>query len=99
MKPSPYTRFENDELKLTDQLAVDRTTLANERTFLAYLRTALALLVIGGTFLHFLEPGPLHVAGYVFLVLGAVVLVVGIVQFLRMKRRLSRIRTAMDQQQ
>jgi putative membrane protein len=34
----PYDRFKNNELILRDELAVDRTLLANERTLLAYLR-------------------------------------------------------------
>ena len=88
MNESPYTDYNRQELSLTDYLAVDRTMLANERTFLAYLRTALALVIIGGTFLHFLENGLSDAAGYGFIALGAVMLVTGTVQFLRMRRRL-----------
>ncbi|RPJ43750.1 MAG: DUF202 domain-containing protein, partial [Deltaproteobacteria bacterium] len=32
MKKSPYSRFESTDLILRDELAVDRTLLANERT-------------------------------------------------------------------
>lgn len=38
-----YQRFREDELKLTDVLALDRTVLANERTLLAYVRTTIML--------------------------------------------------------
>lgn len=39
MKDSPYSKFDTDDLILRDQLAIDRTLLANERTLLAYLRS------------------------------------------------------------
>lgn len=39
-KDSPYFRFCNDELILRDELAVDRTLLANERTLLESLWVA-----------------------------------------------------------
>ena len=55
MRQSPYSHYGSQALSLTDHLAIDRTILANERTLLAYLRTALGLVVIGATFLHFLE--------------------------------------------
>ncbi len=55
MDESMYWQYDPEELVLRDHLAIDRTAMANERTFLAYVRTALALLVIGVTFPHFLN--------------------------------------------
>ena len=71
---------------------VDRTVLANERTMLGYVRTALAFLVLGLSFLHFLEEAHYHVAGYAFMAVAAVVLLVGIGRFLQMHRELKRVR-------
>ena len=42
-------------LILRDQLAIDRTRLANERTLLAWWRTALMMLVSGITLLKLFE--------------------------------------------
>lgn len=39
-------------LPRTDELAIERTLLANERTFLAYFRTAAVLLTSGLAILH-----------------------------------------------
>lgn len=43
------------QLILRDQLAIDRTRLANERTLLSWLRTALMMLVSGITLLKLFE--------------------------------------------
>ena len=87
-----YSRFTEDRLTLRDELAVDRTVLANERTMLGYVRTGLAFLVLGLSFLHFLEEAYYHVAGYVFMAVAVIVLLVGIIRFLQMRRELQRLR-------
>lgn len=80
---------------LTDQLALDRTRLANERTLLAYLRTALGFLAAGVTLWRFFPTSAadraVGVAGMVF---GAGLLVVGVWRFLAELRRYRRIQAA-----
>ena len=51
---SPYAA-KAGQLILRDELAIDRTRLANERTLLAWARTALMLLVSGATLLKLFE--------------------------------------------
>jgi inner membrane protein YidH len=53
MKKSPYSRFECNDLILRDELAVDRTLLANERTLMTYLRFGVALLIAGVSIIQF----------------------------------------------
>jgi putative membrane protein len=90
MARDPYARFDERELILRDQLAVDRTALANERTLLAYVRTALALAAAGASLIHFLDSGPAHVSG-ACLVAGAVATAgIGIHRYARERRRLAR---------
>jgi putative membrane protein len=43
------------ELKLTDQLAIDRTRLAAERSLMAWIRTALSMIAFGFTIYKFLQ--------------------------------------------
>jgi putative membrane protein len=82
---------------LTDLLAIDRTTLANERTLLAYTRTALGLLVLGVSFLQFLQGGVYHVSAYLFCALALVVQATGIYRFVRVRNHLIRLRARGDE--
>src|SRR3989338_797353 len=59
-------------MNLADELAVQRTTLANERTWLAYLRTALTLFVAGVTFVQFFSSRIIQLIGWGFIPLGMV---------------------------
>jgi putative membrane protein len=45
----------SEELKLSDQLAIDRTRLAAERNLMAWIRTALSLIAFGFTIYKFLQ--------------------------------------------
>ena len=72
-----------------DRLALTRTVLANERTFLAYVRTALGFGVAGASVVHFLHGAPLHVAGWIPIILGIVTLVVGWIRYVTFRRELS----------
>ena len=90
MKIDPYQRFEEHELILRDQLAIDRTVLANERTVLAYVRTALTLVIAGMTFLHFFPGGLLFLAGLLFVPAGFGVAILGYLRFAQMKRSIDR---------
>lgn len=94
MKPlnNPYHRFEPERLILRDELAIDRTVLANERTVLAYVRTALALILAGVTFIHFSNAIWFSVVGYICLVIGSILIIIGWIRFRRMERILSLIR-------
>lgn len=88
----PYSRVNDQQLTLRDELAVDRTVLANERTMLGYIRTSLGFLVLGLTFLHFLEELYYHLAGYALMAVAVVVVSIGITRFLAMRQQLHRIR-------
>ena len=89
--PAPYAEVPDDALTLRDRLALDRTVLANERTLLAYLRTALALLAGGVALLQFVDAAWAVVMGGSALPLAALVTVVGVARFSRVRRRLRRV--------
>ncbi|MDH6133472.1 putative membrane protein [Kitasatospora sp. MAA4] len=72
-----------------------RFTLANERTYLAWSRTALALVAAGLGFTQLLPPFPgiawgRRALGVPLIVLGAVVAVVGYLDWERQQRALRR---------
>lgn len=72
-----------------------RFTFANERTFLAWTRTALAFVVAGLGIVQLLPPFPgvpwgRHLLGVPLIVLGAVIAVVGYLQWARNQQALRR---------
>jgi len=68
-----------------------RTHLANERTLLAYIRTSLAFMAGGLGMIHFFPAPFLHLFGWILLGIGVVVLGVGVIRFLIVMRRISKI--------
>lgn len=89
---TPYARFEKTALILRDELAVDRTRLANERTLLAYLRSAMALVIAGATIMHFSNEGWFWLLGLMCLPLGAFTAGIGVLRYRKMERAISVVR-------
>lgn len=90
----PYSRFARDELILRDELAIDRTLLANERTLLAYLRSAVSLGIAGLSIMHFAAHGWYFWAGVACLPAGALTAIVGIVRHRRMNAHFRGLRAS-----
>ncbi|MGH7884232.1 MAG: DUF202 domain-containing protein [Thermodesulfobacteriota bacterium] len=93
---NPYSRFKPDELFLRDELAIDRTLLANERTFLAYLRTAIALVLAGITFIHFASHSWLEILGFVCVPIGIIILIVSVNRYRKMKLNILSVRKQVE---
>ncbi len=72
------------------ELARGRNRLANERTMLAYMRTAIMLFATGGTLIKFFAPALIAIiAGWLIMLIGAVVVVIGFWRFLRARAKLA----------
>ena len=93
---NPYERFRGEELILRDELAIDRTILANERTLLAYLRGAVSLVIAGATFMHFVPAGYMHTLGLALLPLGLATGVFGALRHRAMDRRIRATRAKLS---
>ena len=79
----------NDNLyTVRDLLAFDRTYLANERTLLAYVRTFVGLMASGAALLKLFEVTWAHAAALGLLLFAPIILVLGIVRFITIDRRL-----------
>ena len=96
MHDNPYARFIQSELNLRDELAIDRTILANERTLLSYLRGAVSLIIAGATFIHFIEFGILRFIGMALIPMGLITGAFGVIRYRRMDRRIRVMRAGMD---
>lgn len=76
------------QFPIRDLLAFDRTCLANERTLLSYVRTFVGLMASGAALLKLFEVAWAHAAALLLLLLAPVVLILGLVHFIKMDRRL-----------
>jgi len=76
------------KLILRDYLALDRTVLANERTLLAYIRTFIGLLSAGLGMIKLLDGALIMVVGWGMCVVSPVFLVIGIMRYLFVFRKL-----------
>ena len=92
MNGSPYSRFDNKDLILRDELAIDRTLLSNERTVLAYLRAGVALLIAGVTIMHFSNEGWFWAVGVACIPTGIITSVIGVARYRKMNRSISLVR-------
>lgn len=87
LNPTPH--FTTDEkIILRDFLALQRTKLANERTLLSYTKFSLYLAGGGVALIKIDYLRPLKLLGYVALGCSALVLLVGVVRFVRLNRQL-----------
>lgn len=92
MTDNLYSKFDAAELILRDQLAIDRTLLANERTLLSYLRSGVALFIAGISIVHFAQQGWFADFGYACLPVGVVTVFFGASRFRRMDKTISIVR-------
>jgi len=88
----PYSRFNNNERILRDELAIDRTLLANERTLMAYLRSGVALLIAGVSIMHFSSEGWFWIMGIACIPAGIVTGVIGVVRHRKMSKKIASVR-------
>jgi putative membrane protein len=92
MTKKHYKRFEQSELILRDELAIDRTLLANERTLLAYLRAAAAMMIAGLTIIHFASKGWFFAMGLACIPGSLLITLIGLFRFIKMNRAISVVR-------
>ncbi|MDY0092319.1 MAG: DUF202 domain-containing protein [Candidatus Vecturithrix sp.] len=89
---TPYVRFDNRNLILRDELAIDRTLLANERTLLAYLRSGVALVIAGLTIMNLSQEVWFWLVGIACLPIGILAGLVGVIRYRRMNNTIAHVR-------
>lgn len=92
MQNSLYSQFKATELILRDQLAIDRTLLANERTLMSYLRSGVALFIAGISIIHFSNEEWFTAVGFFCLPCGVVTVLFGLSRFQKMNKAILVIR-------
>lgn len=81
-------------LSLTDNLAIDRTRLANERTFLAYFRTFIVFLSSGFAIVKLDLLEKIIWIGYMLIIIAPVLFLIGLIRFLYVKRNINKYYTS-----
>ena len=76
---------------LRDYLALDRTILANKRTLLAYIRTFIGFLASGIGMVELLAEKIINIIGYTFIIIAVPILIMGIIEYIFMKKALADI--------
>jgi inner membrane protein YidH len=92
MERNHYSQFDINELILRDQLAIDRTLLANERTLLSYLRSGVALFLAGISIIHFSHQGWFTAFGFICIPCAIVTVLFGVGRFRKMDKVISVVR-------
>jgi putative membrane protein len=92
MNDSLYSRFNKDDLILRDELAIDRTLMANERTLLAFLRSGAALFIAGVSIMHFSMVGWFWMIGLACIPSGIITVIIGILRYRKMKNTIANVR-------
>mgnify|MGYP001593201714 CR=1 FL=1 len=72
-----------------NKLAEERTIMSNERTLLSYIRTALTAVIFGLAILQFTRDNNRFI-GYSAIIVGAVILFIGFVHFILLKKRIKK---------
>ena len=88
----PYQRFLKEELILRDELAIDRTLLANERTLMAYVRLAITLIIAGVSIIHFAMEKWFETIGFLCVPIGIAAGILGWIRYQRMDLEIREIR-------
>lgn len=78
----------NKDLILREQLALQRTIMANQTTLLAFIRTSMYFLVAGISLHNLLDIRYGFSLQLIFMVIAAVLLLVGVVNFKIHQRRI-----------
>jgi len=79
----------NKDLILRERLAIQRTIMANQSTFLSFLRTSMYFAVAGVYLDQLLKLPGGDLFEYIFFVISAAVLVVGVVNYFIQKRKIA----------
>ncbi len=92
METTDPTSKINKDLILRENLALQRTILANQTTFLSFLRTSMYFLVAGLSIKNLLEVEGGLIYQVLFYLISATILFLGIFNYLRQNKKIDESR-------
>jgi putative membrane protein len=92
METTDPTNKINKDLILRENLALQRTILANQTTFLSFLRTSMYFLVAGLSIKNLLEVEGGLIYQVLFYVISATIFILGVFNYLRQNKKINESR-------
>jgi len=92
MENTDSTSKVNKDLILRENLALQRTILANQTTFLSFLRTSMYFLVAGLSIKNLLEVEGGLIYQVMFYLISAIMLILGIFNYLKQDKKIEESR-------
>ena len=74
---------------INEELAVERTRLANWRTLLAYIRTGISFIALGAAIFHFLRSIVWTIVGTGSVAMGAFVITAGFISYKKFNKKIN----------
>ena len=87
-----YDRFKKRELILRDELAIDRTLLANKSTLLSFMQLSISLTIAGVSIIHFAMEEWFRSIGVLCVPTGLVVGILGWRRYWKMEAEIGVVR-------
>jgi putative membrane protein len=87
-----YDRFKKRELILRDELAIDRTLLANKSTLLSFMQLSISLTIAGVSIIHFAMEEWFRSIGVLCVPVGVVVGILGWRRYWKMEAEIGVVR-------
>ena len=87
-----YDRFKKRELILRDELAIDRTLLANKSTLLSFMQLSISLTIAGISIIHFAMEEWFRSIGVLCVPTGLVVGILGWRRYWKMEAEIGVVR-------
>lgn len=90
------------DLVIRDDLAVHRTVLSNERSLMAQTSAFFTAFIAGVSLIRLFDSGFLHLVGFIFMIIGFLILIDGMKKYFQMKKLINKesddIRAIADQE-
>lgn len=88
MSPSQKVEIRKNEEVLYDELAIERTKMANDRTILSFIRTCLYFSIAGFSFNEFISGKPGNYLGISLFIVAGIILAIGIIRYLQVAKKI-----------
>lgn len=88
MNESSGLKILTREAVLNDELAIERTKMANDRTLLSFIRTCLYFSIAGFSFNEFISGKSGNYLGISLFIVAGIILAIGLIRYLQVGKKI-----------